>query len=144
MIAELQTALIELFEAAHAETAYPKQIKPYGGEMKNECRNVNHLPSLYVDVVTAGRITADDIEGLLVTGELRPEIILFDENKARGRARFGTLASGIDWVLNALKGQVVTVNDVPLAVGQDIQFRAIPDFFKPVAIITPTLTLMED
>jgi phage gp37-like protein len=143
MIAELQTALVALLEAYNNDNDYAKQIKPYGGELRNP-KNVNYTPSVYVDVAVSGNVESEDVLGELFDATLSPEIILFDENKASGKAKHTDLAKGIDWVLNALRGATLTISGVPVIVGLNIQWRVISDFYKPVAIIRPTLTINED
>ncbi len=143
MIEELQVQMIALFNQANQAANYLKKIEEYGGQLAHPEKVIN-TPSLYVDVATQGVIETDDILGELYTGTLAPDIFLFDHNKASGKAKKTSLAKGMDWVLDALKGKIITVNGVRVVVAKRINFRVISDYFKPVAIISPTLTIMED
>lgn len=143
MIAELQTRMIALLEEYNSSNAYARQIKEYGGELRNP-KNVKFMPSVYVDTISSGRIVTEDNLGELYNGTFTPEIILFANNKASGAAKRDSLANGIDWVLGALKGKFIEVSGVQVKVAEEIQFRTITDYFKPVAIIRPTITIQED
>lgn len=143
MIAELQTKLIALLEEYNATNTFARQIKEYGGELVNP-KNVNFMPSVYVDTISTGRITTDDTVGEQYDGALTPEIVVFANNKASGAKKRDSLADGIDWVLDALKGKFIEVSGVPVKVAEEIQFRTLSDYYKPVAIIRLTVTILED
>jgi hypothetical protein len=142
MIVELQTQLISLLTEYNTATPYAKKIKPYGGELRNP-KNVNFVPSIYVDTISSGHIKTEDTLGELYDGALTPEIILFANNAESGGSRRDSLAAGLDWIIDALKGKFITVSGAQVKVAEEIQFRTITDFFKPVAIVRPTITIQE-
>jgi hypothetical protein len=145
MIVELQTKIIDLLKAHQGNTPFVEdeaQIKPYGGELKNP-KNVNYVPAVFVDTISSGHIKTEDSLGELFDGTFTPEIILFANNAESGGARRDSIAAGLDWILDALKGQFIEVSGVQVKVAEEIQFATLTDFFKPVAIVRPTITILE-
>lgn len=144
MITGIQTELIELFKTAKTETpsGAPEKIKAYNGELKNPKRLVKTMPLLCVDVTSDFSLEADDIEGALHSGTYSPEIILFDENKLNKEETFGEMAVLIDWTINALRGQTITVGDIPITVADQIRGRYLGDLV-PAAVLTLNLGTSE-
>jgi hypothetical protein len=141
MIKEIQAAFITHFEAvreASEATSYPKVIKPYSDELNNLAK-VNITPSIYVNIAVNGVLEADDITGAIHTASIIPEIIIFEENKASKDAKYTKLAELFDWVYDALKGQIFTIDGVPVSVAQRISWRGFTESKPGYIVIMPEL-----
>jgi len=141
MIQEIQTAFINRFEAvrtASGDTDYPKSIKPYSDELSN-LGKVNIYPSVYVNIAVNGVLEADDINGAIHTASIIPEIIVFEENKASKDAKYTKLAELFDWVYDALKGHIFTIEGVPVVAAKRITWRAFTETKPGYIVIMPEL-----
>ena len=141
MIKEIQEALIARFEAvrdASEDDKYPKVIKPYSDELNN-LGKVNIYPSIYVNIAVNGVLEADDINGAIHTASIIPEIIVFEDNKASKNAKYTKLATLFDWVYDALKGHIFTIEDVPVVAAKRITWRAFTETKPGYIVIMPEM-----
>ncbi|HAW80310.1 MAG: hypothetical protein CL671_03125 [Balneola sp.] len=141
MIQEIQSAFINRFEAvrtASGDTDYPKSIKPYSDELSN-LGKVNIYPSVYVNIAVNGLLEADDITGAIHTASIIPEIIVFEDNKASKNAKYTKLATLFDWVYDALKGHIFTIEGVPVIAAKRITWRAFTETKPGYIVIMPEM-----
>ncbi|MDZ7802371.1 hypothetical protein [Thiohalophilus sp.] len=95
------------------------------------------MPALYVNLSNQFNLNADDIEGALLSGTFSADIILFDKNNLNQEKTYGEMAVLIDWTINALRGETITVGGVPIPVSEDIQ----GEFFPALNAVVLTLNL---
>ena len=141
MIKEIQAAFITHFETVRDDSdnvKYPKVIKPYSDELNN-LGKVNTTPSIYVNIAVNGVLEADDVTGAIHTASIIPEIIIFEENKASKNAKYTKLAELFDWVYDALKGVILTIDGVPVSVAQRIVWKGYTENKPGFIVLMPEL-----
>lgn len=141
MLKEIQEAFVTHFEAvreASANKSYPKSIKPYSNELDN-IGKVNITPSVYVNISVNGFLESDDTNGAIHTASVIPEIIVFEDNKASKNAKYTKLTELFDWVYDALKGQIFTIEGVPVVAAKRISWRAFTESKPAYIVIMPEL-----
>ena len=95
-----------------------------------------------VDVAQNFDIEADDVAASLFTGLYQPEIILFSKNLTSGKETLSGLARLADWVIDALKSEVIML-DGPLEMSRRIRGRMITDMEPASCILTFELNSKE-
>lgn len=139
LISGIQSALVTLLKNAKTATPTnaPKVIEAYGGQFENPKKLVRNMPAIYVNSSNQFSITNADIEGALLDGVFNTDIILFSKNNLNQEKTYGDMAVLIDWVIDALRGETVTVEGVPIPVAEDIQ----GEYFPALDCVVLTLNL---
>jgi len=143
-LASLQEKMITLLTTKQSDSSSPDkpaQIKGYEGELAN-LKSVRVLPAVMVDVAQNFDIEADDVAASLFTGLYQPEIILFSKNLTSGKETLSGLARLADWVIDALKSEVIML-DGPLEMSRRIRGRMITDMEPASCILTFELNSKE-
>jgi|AntRauTorckE6833_2_1112554.scaffolds.fasta_scaffold85237_1 hypothetical protein len=143
-IAALQKRMIDLLSnkmAASSSTDKPRQVKGYEGELA-DLKAVRVLPSVMVDVAQNFDLEADDVAGTIFSATYQPEVIIFSKNLASGNDTVSGLARLADWVIDALKSEIIML-DGPLELSRRIRGRMITDMEPASCILTFELTSKE-
>lgn len=146
MIKEIQSALVQHFKTARTASAdpnYPAAIKPYEQEILRP-RNLNNLPLLCVDVSNDFTLEAQDTTGAFQAGTYVPQIILFDQNFTAPDSEHTTLAALVDWVLDAIRGEILTIAGQPVTISEQVTGKIVTDFEVPFAQLSITINTSEE
>ena len=149
MLATIQSQLLQVLKdhrSGSGNTEYPKFLDNYAGQLRKP-EQVDGTPAIYVDLPDDFEVSTEDAGFNLLNLSGNPALVLFTENQAGHEDTRTEMADLIDWVIGALKGQTLTVNELPIPI-ERIRGRVFPEYDEngnmAVAVLTVMLTAFED
>jgi len=139
MISDTQTALLNILLDARTNSSnpdYPAIIENYAGQLRDPKQYVLAMPAVYVDVPVNFELNGIDAPATELDGDFYPEIVCFCENLAGKEEEASDGAKLIDWIINAIRGQIITVNGFPVTVSNSVKARLLTDFEDFAGILT--------
>jgi hypothetical protein len=136
MLTVIQSQFISLLDGK-ISGGYPKVVKSYTGALRNQQeikRQIKNTPEIHVGV-REGSFDSKDVKGNTRDGVYTINIYAFEENRASKSANNSDGIALVQWVLDNIKGETITIGGRSVAVNRKGKLTIEDDSVPFIAIV---------